>query len=179
MDQLVEEQTALKEMTQAVKTVEQESLFDQSAVLLAIVGSIAAIILFVLLLGNKKKRSESAGIEEERELLAKEPEKRKEKKYLVKPPEMLLRAQYQRFMQQTDAGRKRLQNADTTEEIREKYLENVRGAMGKDESGQWMAVKAQAAQELTQLYQKVRYAEEEISKAEAERARKLRKELEE
>ena len=144
-------------------SVVQEVVIDKTLIVVC-VAVLVAIVLFVVLLGSRKGKTKAALIEDEREVLeeAEAPAQKLKKRSIH--PSIVIRYYYLRFIELANSGKVKVKRSDTTEEIREKFL------LGKSE-------KREETKELTELYQKVRYTKENVTKEDAARMKVLMKRI--
>lgn len=136
----------------------------------AILGFVLLLKLYRWLMGEKFQRNIPSGIQETREYVA-DVKSKKSSKRKMRPrnPRSTVRYYYVKYLLMLSRSKVVLNPQDTTEKIQEKHLE-------------WQKTRGKtdiiAAKDLKQLYRKARYGmEEEISKEEAEGAKKLYKEI--
>ena len=157
MPEALPEATEIPEPDPVVAETTPEILFVCLAV-------IVAVALFFVLRGSVKKKSGEAVIEDERETLEEvEAPVKKVKKHSLHP-DIVVRYNYRKFMEKTNSGDIKVVRSDTTSEIREKFLQKDSG-------------KAEETEELTNIYRKVRYTDEAVTKEDAVRVKALMKKI--
>lgn len=122
------------------------------------------ILLFFVLRGSSKSKAGEARIEDEREALEEVEVPEKKLKNHSVHPDVVIRYYYLKFMEMANSKEIKVLRSDTTQEIREKFLL-------KD------AEKVQETDELTKIYQKVRYTEIPVTKEDSARMKALMKKL--
>lgn len=146
--------------------VEMEEL-PLMLILIGFAVAVAVIVIFAVLFGEQSKKRKPAAIEDEREECYDEVTLKEVLKKRFVRPEIVIRYYYREFMKKAETKKYRLEPSDTTKEIFVKYQE-------------WNDVTPEQtvqAEEVTALYQKVRYSKEIITQTDAKRMKALVKEL--
>ena len=141
------------------KNQEPEVTPDYTMVFVA-AALILAVVLFIVLIGGTKAKVKDALIEDEREELDEvEPPVKKLKKHSIHP-DIVVRYYYLKFMELANSEKAKVMRSDTTDEIRKKYL------LKKTD-------RTEETKELTEIYQKVRYTKENVTREDAARMKSL------
>jgi len=127
------------------------------------IGIILGVIVLVALISKASKKSSVAALDVEREDLPEEESKNHRRKHYI-GSERLVRRQYREFMKKAESRENGLVQSDTTEEIKEKY--NNKTAADKV-----------SAEQITEIYRRIRYGEKKAGKADVSAMKSLLKKI--
>lgn len=147
-------------------------------ILMAIIITVLALVmifLFILFIKNiSKDRKKVFTVYEEREDSTEESTAMERLKKHFAPPDIQIRYYYKEFMKKSETERLRLIDADTTQDIMNKYLHNQ--SLSNDGKGEEHSKEqARVATSITNLYRKTRYSTSPATKEEASIMKKLMK----
>ncbi len=142
--------------------VVQEKI-DATPLLIAF-GMLIAMIIFAILMGHGSKKTKQLWIKEEREELQPIKEIEKNPMRFSMDSEKMIRFYYRNFMRKAETTKQTVFKSDTTQEILHKFL------LKKPEQ-------EEQAEELTKIYQKVRYSKKKVSHEDTTRMKRLVKNI--
>jgi len=161
MDEYEEEFLPIKQMMQAMRG-EQPQEMDWTYAIIGF-GVLFAIVILAVLVGGKKIKRKSPAIEDEREEFYEEiPEAEVLKKHSPRP-DIVIRYYYREFMKKTESKKNKLECSDTTKDILGKFIKQKKAQ--EEEQAK--------ADELTQIYRRARYDNNEVSHADANKMKSL------